>query len=83
MFDLVAWRTDEKVPADIDRQARRWLTVGRGKGVANGVVKIDYCLFVLDEQQAQDVLGLDLAQFSTEPVRVALKLEICCGGHGD
>ena len=77
MADLVAWRTDEKVPADVDRQPRRWLSVGRcGKRAGKDApVVLDYCLFVLDERQAQDVLGLDLGQFSTEPVRVALKLE--------
>jgi hypothetical protein len=75
MADLIAWRTDEKVPADLDRQPRRWLTVGSGK-LVNGAAITRTCLFVLEDQQAQDVLGLDLAQFSTEPVRVALRLEV-------
>ena len=78
MADLVAWRTDEKVSADLNRQPRRWLSVGVGNkrsGQGDPVI-LNYCLFVLDEQQAQDVLGLDLAQFSAQPVRVALKLAV-------
>ena len=78
MSDLVAWRTDEKIAADIDRRPRRWLSVGmsRKRLSKDSPVVMNYCIFVLEEQQAQDILGLDLAQFSTELVRVTLKLEV-------
>ena len=78
MPELMAWRTDEAVAADLDRRPRRWLSVGMGRkgAAADAPVMMDYCLCVLDEQQAQDVLGLDLARFSAEPVRVALKLVV-------
>lgn len=75
MADLIAWRTDEKIAADIDRQPRHWLTVGSGRIGGKGIVKIEHCLFVLEGEQAQNILGLDLAQFPNEPVRVTLKLE--------
>lgn len=85
MSELVAWRTDEKVSEDIDQQPRRWLSVGisrrrsaggdacatREAGATKGApVVMNYCLFVMDDRQAEDILGLDLAQFPTEPVRV-------------